>query len=127
MNPRRAILLFLLLLCLAFVTDGALAQTSGPRPGKYVILTYGAPSSPPLNLGYFILGEGGSYKAFLPGDKLSGEGRYEYDAPKSTVVWKTGPYANVWGGEFTIEREGKTHKIRMKRNTVATNSTDSQR
>jgi hypothetical protein len=60
-------------------------------------------------------------------ETLSGEGRYEYGAGKSTVVWKTGPYVNVWGGEVTVEREGKTHKIRMKRNTIATNSTDSQR
>jgi len=43
------------------------------------------------------------------------------------VVWKTGPYVNVWGGEVTIEREGKTHKIRMKRHTMATNRSDSQR
>lgn len=102
----------------------ALGEDSGPRPGKYLIRSYGATTSPPLTLGYFVLNADGTYKAYLVGDKLSGEGRYEYHAAQHLVVWKTGPYKDVWGGEFTIEREGKTHKIRLKRTTIATNSTD---
>lgn len=101
------------------------AAPEGPRPGKYLIHSYGAPPSR-LYLGYFILEKDGTYKVFLPGDKESGAGRYEYNAGKKVVVWKGGPYEESgWGGEFTIEREGKTHKIRLKRGTVATNSTDS--
>ncbi len=87
-------------------------------------MTYGAPTSPPIFLGSFVLAAGNTYKAFLPGEKLSGEGRYAYDATTHTVSWTSGPYAGVWGGEFTVEREGKTHKIRLKSNTIATNSTD---
>lgn len=103
------------------------AQTGsggGPRPGKYKIFAYGRVASPPLYLGYFILGEDGTYKAFLPGDKPRGEGRYEYDAAKKTVKWIGGPHEKEWGGEFTEDRGGKTHKIRLKRTTIGTNSTD---
>lgn len=98
----------------------------GPRPGKYLILSYGATNRPPLNLGYVILEAGGTYKVFLPGDKPSGTGQFSYDAGKQAVVWKTGPYRGEgFGGGFEIDREGKTHKIRLKRTTIATNSTDS--
>lgn len=99
---------------------------TGPRPGQYRIQSYGATSAPPLYLGYVVLEKGGVYKVFLPGDKAAGEGRYEYDPPTKTVIWKDGPY-KTWGGAFTVEREGKTHKIRLKRTTIATNSTDSQK
>jgi hypothetical protein len=108
----------------------ALAQgqeaKDGPRKGKYFIQSYGAPGNPPLVLGSFELGDGKTYKAYLPGGKLSGEGTYEYDAGTKTVTWKTGPYVKVWEGAFTIEREGKTHQIRLKRSTIASNSTDSK-
>lgn len=107
-------------LCFAAGAD----STAPPRPGKYRILSYGAPATPPLYLGYFVLANG-TYKAFLPGDKVSGEGRYTFDPGKHAIAWTSGPYAGVWGGDFTIEREGKTHKIRLKSGTIATNSTDS--
>lgn len=116
------------LLALAFaLTVGSASGAEparGPRPGKYRIMSYGAPTSPPLFLGYFVLANG-TYKAFLPGDKPAGEGRWSFNASTHAVTWSTGPYAGVWGGEFTVEREGKTHKIRLKRTTIATNSTDS--
>lgn len=81
---------------------------------------------PPLNLGYVILEKGGTYKVFLPGDKPAGDGQYSYNADKKAVVWETGPYEkDKFGGAFEIDREGKTHKIRLKRTTIATNSTDS--
>lgn len=102
-----------------FADDAA----AGPRDGKYRILSYGATTSPPLHLGSFIL-SGNTYKAFLVGDKPTGEGQWKYDAATSTVTWLSGPYKDVWGGEFTIDREGKTHKIRLKRTTIAVNSTD---
>ena len=34
-------------------------------------------------------------------------------------------YEKVWDGGFEEDREGKTHKIRLKRTTIATNSIDS--
>jgi hypothetical protein len=112
------LVLFVTLLCTATAS-----AAEGPRNGKYRIMSYGASSSPPLYLGYFVL-EDGTYKAYLPGDKPAGEGTYEFDAAGSRVVWKTGPYVEEWGGDFTVEREGKTHKIRLKRTTIASNSTD---
>ncbi|MCW8129975.1 MAG: hypothetical protein KIS92_06435 [Planctomycetota bacterium] len=103
--------------------DGA----AGPRLGKYIILSYGATGRPPLVLGSLVLEEGGKYKAFLPGDKPAGEGTYAYDAAAKQVVWKDGPYKGDFGGGFEIDREGKTHKIRLKRTTIATNSTDGEK
>lgn len=100
---------------------------TGPRPGTYRILSYGAVGKPPLVLGSFQLEAGGKYKAFLVGGKSAGEGTYEYQADRHEVVWKSGPYVGQWGGEFTVDREGKTHKIRLKRTTIATNSTDSDK
>src|SRR5688572_23986274 len=101
--------------------------SNGPRAGKYHILSYGAPGRPPLALGWFELSGGTKYKAYLPGDVLSGSGTYRYDAAKKVVIWLTGPHVKDWGGDFTIEREGKTHAIRLRRGTSATNSTDSKR
>jgi hypothetical protein len=102
-------------------------ENAGPRPGKYTIYSYGATNRPPLVLGYFVLEKDGTYKAFLPGDKAAGEGHYSYDSEKKAVVWKDGPYEKEWGGEFSIDREGKTHKIRLKKTTIATNSTDAEK
>lgn len=115
---------FALFLSLLLASGTANAGASGPRDGKYLIYTYGAPTSPPIFLGYFVL-SANTYKAYLPGDKMTGEGRCSYHADTHTLSWDSGPYAGVWQGAFTVEREGKTHKVRMKSNTVATNSTDS--
>jgi hypothetical protein len=101
-------------------------STTTPRLGRYLIMSYGDPSRPPLNLGYFELLTGGSYKVFDMGGKETGSGRYEYDAPTKQVRWISGPFlANKWDGGFEISREGKTHNIRFKRGTFGTNSTDS--
>lgn len=102
-------------------------DAAGPRLGKYIILSYGATGRPPLVLGSLVLEDGGKYKAFLPGDKPAGEGSYTYDAANHQVVWKDGPYKGDFGGGFEIDREGKTHKIRLKRTTIATNSTDTEK
>jgi hypothetical protein len=116
--------LFLPLLLANWIACAADPLAGGPRDGKYLIYTYGAPTSPPIFLGFFTLSSG-TYKAYLPGDKTTGEGRCSYNAETHILSWDSGPYAGVWKGEFTIEREGKTHKLRLKSNTVATNSTDS--
>ncbi len=98
-----------------------LGSGDGPRPGKYLIMSYGATGMPPLVLGSFVLGKG-SYEAFLVGGRSTGTGRYDYNAATRTVNWSSGPYAGVWGGGFTVERDGRTHKIRMKSTTIGTNS-----
>ena len=125
---QKSIVAVLAVVLLALAPGDARGEDGdgGPRPGKYRIHSYGATSAPPLYLGHVILEKGGAYKVFLPGDKAAGEGRYEYDPQTKTVRWKDGPY-KTWGGVFTVEREGKTHKIRLKRTTVATNSTDSNK
>ena len=96
-----------------------------PRPGKYLIMSYGA--SNPLHLGYVELRAGGSYKVLDMGGKATGNGRYEYDGETRQVRWLSGPIlTNKWGGKFEISREGKTHNIRFTRSTIATNSADSR-
>ena len=120
---QSVVRLFVVLVAFIVLQQSALSE-EGPRPGKYRILSFGATTQPPLFLGSFVLEKNGTYKAFLPGDKLQGEGTWSFDAAKQEVLWKTGPYKEMWGGAFTSEREGKTHKIRLKRTTIGTNSTD---
>lgn len=122
MNPRRfrsPLVLAVWLALLLLVTCTAQAGPGGPRDGKYRIFSYGAVGKPPLFLGSFVL-EGGTYRAFLPGDRQTGEGRYSFNAAEQKVVWESGPYAGTWEGGFTAE--GATHKIRLKRTTIATNT-----
>jgi hypothetical protein len=128
MGRMAAMFLVLIFLALASGVVRGEGADAGPRLGKYLIHSYGAASAPPLYLGYVVLEKGGVYKVFLPGDKMSGDGYYEYDPKTQAVIWKDGPYkTSAWGGAFTVEREGKTHKIRLTRSTVATNSTDSKK
>lgn len=121
----RSLLVALLLLVspLVAASPAATEVDKGPRTGKYLIMSYGAVGRPPLHLGYFIL-ERGRYKAYLPGDRLSGEGKWKYDAQQQRVIWTSGPYAGVWDGKFKADRGGKTHNLRMKPSTIGTNSID---
>ena len=89
-----------------------------PRNGKYTIYSYGAVRNAPIFLGYFILNDG-SYKAFLPGDKVHGEGKYSYDSARHEITWVSGPYAGAYGGSFTLEMGGKRHQLRLKSTTIA--------
>lgn len=128
---RKQAFMFFAVLILVCVSSagGADAVNQEPgkgvslRAGKYTILSYGATGKPPLALGSFVLGNG-SYEAFLVGGKSAGKGRYDYSPETHTLKWSSGPYAGVWEGDFTVERQGKTHKIRMKRTTIATNSVE---
>lgn len=101
----------------------ALAADAGPRDGKYLIMSYGRVGSPPIHLGAVVL-SAHKYKAYLPGDKVAGEGEWAFDAKEQRVIWKSGPYKDQWDGKFEIDRGGKTHKIRLKSTTIATNSVD---
>jgi|JI10StandDraft_1071094.scaffolds.fasta_scaffold43612_7 hypothetical protein len=99
----------------------AAAPATGPRFGDYGILSYGNPAYPPIRLGKITLSAGGAYRFYGNGDNLLGEGRYDYSA--DTVTWLTGILKDQgWGGGFEVSREGRTHTIRLKRGTVATNS-----
>lgn len=111
------------LVCLCFCATLSAQPAAGPRDGTYRINSWGATNRPPLFLGSFTL-SGGTYEAFLPGGRSTGTGKYSFNAAQQTVVWETGPYAGQWGGAFTVEREGKTHKIRLKSTTIATNNAD---
>jgi hypothetical protein len=122
MRFRIAALLSLMLPIAALAAVSGEAD-SGPRNGKYLIMSYGAVGRPPLHLGYFFL-ERGKYKAYLPGDRLAGAGEWKYDAAQKNVIWTSGPYAGVWDGKFKADRGGKTHNLRMKSSTIGTNSID---
>jgi len=100
--------------------------SSAPRPGKYNIQSYGAVGNPPLFLGHIDLQAGGKYRiSRRSSGEYYGEGTHAFDAASSSVTWLSGPCKDDgWSGTFTIEREGKTHKIRLKRTTIATHSED---
>jgi len=124
---RHSLALVAVLLCASALSGESerKATDGAPRLGKYKIFSYGRVSAPPLYLGAVVLEEGGKYKVLLNGDKPGGEGKYEYDAAAKAIVWKDGPYKDDgFTGEFTIDREGQTHKIRLKKTTIATNNSE---
>lgn len=95
-----------------------------PRIGEYIILSYGSSASP-LRLGYFNL-KNGQYTYSDLAKKQIGQGTYSYDAKNKTITWQTGPFKEAkYNGTFEIDREGKTHKIRLNNATIGSNSTDS--
>ncbi|HEX2853401.1 MAG TPA: hypothetical protein VHO24_09195 [Opitutaceae bacterium] len=97
-----------------------------PRLGKYNILSYG-PGGKNLFLGHVELLAGGKYRVSRTAEgNYFGEGKYSYDVASKKVQWLSGPYQEEadWGGGFEISREGKTHAIRLRRGTLATNSTE---
>jgi hypothetical protein len=102
------------------------AAGAGPRLGKYNINSYGAVGRPPLFLGHIELQAGGKYRiSRRSSGEYYGEGAYAFDAATDAVQWLSGPCKDDgWSGTFTVERDGKTHKIRLKSTTIATNSTD---
>jgi len=97
---------------------------AGPRNGRYTILSYGRGN--PLTLGYFDLNNG-KYTYYDAGINPIGKGTYLYDAGSKLVVWQSGPLKDYGASAgFKIEREGKTHSIRLKYTTYGFNSTDSR-
>jgi hypothetical protein len=109
----------------ADIINKALAA-DGPRTGKYTIYVYNAGFG--AYDGYFILKSGGTYEVHLPGGSSAGIGNYSFDKSRMIIIWKSGPFANkAWNGtqKFEVERGGKTDIIRLKQNTIGTNSTDS--
>jgi hypothetical protein len=94
----------------------------GPRNGRYTILSYGRGN--PLTLGYFDLSNG-KYTYFDAGKNILGKGTYLYDAGSKTIKWQSGLLRDYGiSSDFKIEREGKTHNIRLKYSTYGFNSTD---
>lgn len=104
--------------------SSAAVTASGPRPGRYTILSYGSPARPPIRIGYIDL-DAGTYRYLSAAGHPLGEGRFAFDETAGAVQWQSGPLKDQgWSGTFSIERDGKTHKIRLMRSTIATNSTD---
>lgn len=84
-------------------------EASGPLPGKYRCLAYGAAGNAPIFVGALSLRTGGIYT-----DLVGKEGRYRYDAVSKNITW-------VSGNMQTSQFEGKVESnaiIRIKRNTV---------
>ena len=116
--PATFVCTVALLLIGIMVTRGVDAADAavGPRLGKYNMLSYGAVGNPPLFLGHIELQAGGKYRISRKreGDYY-GEGTYTFDATAGAVKWLSGPCNDDgWSGTFTIERDGKTHKIRLR-------------
>jgi hypothetical protein len=99
----------------------AAPPSSGPRLGDYSVLSYGAPTSPPIRLGKIRLSSGGQYKFYDNGDNLLGQGRYSFSGTE--VTWLSGILQSQgWDGGFEVGQGGRVHNIRLKRGTIATNS-----
>ena len=101
-------------------------EAKGPRNGKYLIYIYMQGTG--TYYGYFNL-SGGSYEMFSLGGKSIGKGTYKFDKSTKKVKWDNGPFTEKgWDGtqQFEVSREGKTHIIRLRGNTIGTNSTDSK-
>jgi hypothetical protein len=97
-------------------------QPSGPRNGKYLILSSGSNPANPTKLGYFTL-NGSEYKYYDLEGKLLGEGTYSYAAAEKQIKWQSGPFKAVgWDGDFEIVNDGKTHNIRLHSGTIGTNT-----
>jgi hypothetical protein len=100
------------------------APPVGPRLGRYQLLSYGNPANP-LRVGHIELVAGGTYRYHNADGRLLGAGTYAFDAAKSAIIWKDGLLNEQnWTGAFTIERQGKTHKIRLRGATIAVNNID---
>ncbi len=84
----------------------AASQASAPRPGKYVCMGYGV--GPGTFRWYLQLGSG-TYQQKTPDLPA---GTFVYSAAAKRLDFTSGPYkTSGWIGKFSVEREGKTHKI----------------
>ncbi len=103
------------------VSPGA-SGDSGPRLGKYNISSYGAVGTVPLFLGHVELMAAGKYRVSRRrGPDYYGAGEYKFSSGK--VEWLSGPFKEEnWEGAFKIEENGTTHKITLRRGTIATNT-----
>ncbi len=116
-------LLCCVVLLSSLCTPATVSAAETPRMGKYLIVSNGPTHT--LNLGYLELVDATNYRYLAMGGKLLGEGTYQYNAASSELRWLSGPILeNKWTGNFTVEREGKTHVIRLSRVVFAANSTD---
>jgi hypothetical protein len=107
------------------IEKAAGTMANAPRNGLYTILSYGNPSNP-IRIGYFGLKEG-IYVYYNLGKKEIGSGNYSFDPGSKTITWKSGPFKDArWTGTFETDRRGKTHKIRLNRVTIGSNSTDAK-
>jgi hypothetical protein len=110
------------------------ASSSGPRAGKYICMGYNGGAG--MFRWYLYLG-GGAYRQRTP--DLPG-GSYTYNLAQQRLSFTSGPYkADNWIGLFSVERDGKTHKVVLRdrakqtqgprvgeySNIYCTNSTDS--
>lgn len=82
------------------------AAAAAPRLGRYTCMGYAGGIG--MFRWYLELGRN-SYVQKTP--DLAG-GAYNFDATSQRLFFLSGPYkANNWIGKFSVEREGKTHKI----------------
>ncbi len=98
------------------------ASTTGPRPGKYNIYSYGAVAANPLYLGHLEILPGGQYRVSrTSAGPYYGEGTFRFNTAANAVEWLTGPYATPdWAGKFS--EEAGRHRIALRARTIATNS-----
>jgi hypothetical protein len=92
-----------------------------PREGKYLIESFGYNETKPLKIGYFTLIRN-EYKYYDLEDNLIDSGTFVYDAPTKQIKWQTGRFKRIgWGGNFSVEHDGKVQTVHLNNTTVAKN------
>ncbi|MEI7932693.1 MAG: hypothetical protein WCI21_06530 [Alphaproteobacteria bacterium] len=82
-------------------------EATAPRPGKYTCMGYNGVSFGMFR--WYLTIDGHTYKQTKP-DLAAGA--YTFNPTTKILTFTSGPYvANNFLGKFSVEREGKTHKI----------------
>ncbi len=112
----------------------AAGSADSPRPGRYVCMGYNGGVG---QFRWYLQLGAGTYQQKTP-DLAAG--RFSFDRGARELTFQSGPYSRLnWIGLFTVEREGKTHRIVLRdkaaeaqgprvreyANIICTNSTDS--
>lgn len=88
----------------------AVPVASAPRAGKYTCMGYNGGAG---QFRWYLQIDGKTYHQLTPNLR---SGSYSYSSATRKLSFNTGPYAgNGWIGLFSVEREGRTHKIVLRR------------
>jgi hypothetical protein len=118
----------------AALKAAAAGSAESPRPGRYACKGYGGGAG---QFRWYLQLTANGYQQKTP-DLAAGS--YSFDKASKRLTFRSGPYSRLnWIGLFTVEREGKTHRIVLRdkaadaqgprvreyANIICTNSTDS--
>jgi hypothetical protein len=89
------------------------AGTDSPRPGRYVCMGYNGGAG---QFRWYLQLTANGYQQKTPD---LAPGSYSFDKAARRLTFRSGPYSTLnWIGLFTVEREGKTHRIVLRDRTA---------